>query len=88
MIGRGIFNNLWIFNKDVDPTKITYSEKLKLLIEHIILFDKTWGKEKNFSIMKKFYKIYTSNQPDAVKIRTELMKFRNATDTLKFLKSL
>jgi tRNA-dihydrouridine synthase len=114
MIGRGIFNNLWIFNKenegwqkrkgsrqrttqralaggitfDRTPNNISPEEKLKLLIKHITLFDKTWGKTKNFSIMKKFYKIYTSNQPNASKIRTDLMKFNTAAETLKFLKSL
>ncbi|MDO8583237.1 MAG: tRNA-dihydrouridine synthase, partial [bacterium] len=88
MIGRGIFNNLWLFNKNVDPTKISYQEKLKLLIEHIELFDKTWRKTKNFSIMKKFYKIYISGRPDATNVRTELMKFMNAQDTLKFLRSI
>lgn len=90
MIGRGIFNNLWIFNKNSDktPSEIPFEEKLKLLIEHVKLFDKTWGKTKNFSIMKKFYKIYTHNKPDAVSIRTELMKLKTASETLNFLKSL
>lgn len=88
MIGRGIFGNLWIFNKNVDPAKISYQEKLKLLIEHVTLFDKTWGKTKNFSIMKKFYKIYISGMPDAKNVRMELMKLKTASETLNFLKSL
>lgn len=87
MIGRGIFNNLWLFNKNFDPAKISYKKKLKLLIEHIELFDKTWGKNKNFSIMKKFYKIYISGMPDAGNVRAELMKFTNALETLNFLRS-
>lgn len=88
MIGRGIFNNLWIFNKDIDSSKISYQEKLKLLTEHVILFDKTWGKKKNFSLMKKFYKIYVSSMPDAKDVRMKLMEFKTASETLKFLKSL
>jgi tRNA-dihydrouridine synthase len=87
MIGRGIFDNLWIFNKDVDPAKIPYEKKLKLLIEHISLFDKTWGRNKNFSLMKKFYKIYISGRPDAKEIRIKLMEFKTASETLDFLKS-
>jgi tRNA-dihydrouridine synthase len=87
MIGRGIFDNLWIFNKNIDSTKISYSEKLKLLIEHITLFDKTWGKTKNFSIMKKFYKIYISGHPDAKNVRIKLMEFKTAEETIKFLKN-
>jgi len=92
MIGRGIFSNLWIYNKNIDPAKISYQEKLKLLIKHITLFDKTWGsasrRTKNFSLMKKFYKIYTSGMPDAHNVRMKLMEFKTAADTLSFLKSL
>jgi tRNA-dihydrouridine synthase len=107
MIGRGIFNNLWIFNKDYEgwrkinpdrlvrrslgeggtPNETEFKEKLKLLIEHITLFDKTWGKEKNFSTMKKFYRIYVSNHPNAKEIRMRLMQFKTASETLKFLGS-
>jgi tRNA-dihydrouridine synthase len=88
MIGRGIFDNLWIFNKNINLIKISYQEKIKLLIKHVTLFDKTWGKEKNFSMMKKFYKIYISDSPDAKNVRMELMKLKTAAETLKFLKSL
>jgi tRNA-dihydrouridine synthase len=114
MIGRGIFNNLWIFDKgqkgwqkrkgsrqratqralaggitfDRTPDKASPEEKIKLLIEHISLFDKTWGKTKNFSLMKKFYKIYISNHPDAKSIRIKLMEFTDAKSTLNFLRSL
>jgi len=88
MIGRGIFNNPWLYNKNIDPAIIPYSEKLKLLNEHIKLFDKTWGKTKNFSIMKKFYKIYVSGMPDASNMRMKLMEFKTAKETLNFLKSL
>jgi len=88
MIGRGIFDNLWVFNKKTDQSKIPYQEKLKLLEEHITLFDKTWGKTKNFSIMKKFYKIYLSGAPNVKDVRIEIMKLKTAEETLKFLKSL
>ena len=92
MIGRGIFDNPWIFSKNINPAKISYQEKLKLLIEHITLFDKTWGSRhggtKNFSIMKKFYKIYISGMPNAKNVRMELMKLKTAADTLNFLRLL
>lgn len=86
MIGRAIFDNLWVFNKNINPENISYQEKLKVLVQHITLFDKTWGKTKNFSIMKKFYKIYISGMPNASIVRTELMKFKTAQETIKFLR--
>ena len=88
MVGRGIFDNLWIYNKNIDPAKISYQERIKLLLKHITLFDKTWGKTKNFSLMKKYYKIYISETPNAHTVRMRLMKFNSAEETLNFLKSL
>lgn len=88
MIGRGIFENLWMFNKNVDPKNISYKEKLKTLIKHIELFDKTWGKIKNFSIMKKFYKIYVSGMPDSSKLRSKLMEFKTAKETISFIQTI
>jgi tRNA-dihydrouridine synthase len=88
MVGRGIFENLWVFNKKTDQSKIPYQEKLKLLIKHVTLFDETWGKGKNFSIMKKFYRIYISGMPNSKNVRMELMKLKTAKETLKLLKSL
>src|SRR3989344_1057321 len=81
MIGRGIFDNLWLFNKNVNPENISYQEKLKLLIKHLELFDRTWGsfdrlRTKNFALMKKFYKIYVSDVPDASEFRSKLMELK------------
>ncbi len=85
MIGRGMFHNLWIFNPQIDPTKIPTKEKLQLLIDHISLFEKTWGETKYFDIMKKYYKIYVSEMEDASILRTKLMEFKNAEDTIQYL---
>lgn len=87
MIGRGIFHNLWIFNPSLSPEKISPEEKLKMLIEHLTLFDNTWGKNRNFDIMKKFYKIYLSGSHEANELRLKLMEFGNAKDTLEYLKT-
>lgn len=72
MIGRGIFANPWFFNrKSVDPTP---EEKLALLYKHAQLFTQTWKETKNFAILKRFFKIYTSGFPGAAKIRARLME--------------
>lgn len=86
MIGRGVFNNLWIFNKDIDPHQITHKQKIQLLIEHIELFHKVWGKNKNPEILKKFYKVYVAGVPDATEFRTKLMECKTVEETIKILK--
>lgn len=88
MIGRGVFHNPWIFNPAVDPSTKSVKEKLTLLTQHITLFNDTWGKEKNFDIMKKFYKVYVSGFDNASSLRETLVEFRNAKDTLKYLQEI
>ena len=62
-------------------------EKLKLLIEHITLFDKTWGKTKNFSIMKKHFKAYVAGWAGTKELRTKLMKTDNAKEVKQLVKA-
>jgi len=71
MIGRGIFHNPWFFDPNVvNPTK---KDKLENLLLHTRLFEQNWGDKKNLNILKRFYKIYTSDFANAAKIRAELM---------------
>ncbi len=88
MIGRGIFHNLYVFDGEKDFKTFPKEEKITHLIRHLSLFDETWGSTKNFSIMKKFYKIYISEFDGASDTRAKLMEFTNAVDTLAFLKTL
>lgn len=88
MIGRGIFENLWVFNKDITVQSLSSKDKLKMMREHIELFEKQWGKKKNFEVLKKFFKIYVSGLPNATEVRTQLMLLKTVPDTLNFLQKL
>ena len=81
MIGTGIFENVWLFNKEVDPLKITSSQKIELLLKHLDLYQNTYGEGKHFGLMKKFVKCYVNNFKGATEVRDSLMK----TKTLKEL---
>jgi tRNA-dihydrouridine synthase len=72
MIGRGIFYNPWFFNKKI--ANKTPEEKLNLLWKHADLFTQTWKTDKNFAILKRFFKIYTSDFYSAAAIRADLME--------------
>lgn len=72
MIGRGIFHNPWFFNPKI--TLSSKSDKLEQLLLHTKLYEKNWGRKKNLNIMKRFYKIYTSDFDGAAKLRAELME--------------
>lgn len=77
MIGRGVFTNPWIFNPKVSIENISPHERIQLLIKHVALYEKTWGKKKNYQILKKYFKIYASNFPGAQDLRIKLMETEN-----------
>lgn len=88
MIGRGIFNNLFAFDKSENPHVATKEELLNKLREHVILFDKTWGKKKDFNIMKKFFKIYVTGFPGASDLRAKLMEAKSKDEVLQIVDEL
>ena len=71
MVGRGIFSNPWFFAAEGYEPSI--GEKLDLLETHIRLYVQTWGNTRNFSILKRFFKIYVSGFQGAATLRGELM---------------
>lgn len=83
MIGRGIFGNPWLFNKK--PPQITPKRKLKVLREHIALFDKLFKNKKSFNTMKKHFKAYISGFDGAKELRIKLMETKNAQEAEKIL---
>jgi tRNA-dihydrouridine synthase len=72
MIGRGAFGQPWFFaeNKKLPELK----ERLKILLEHAKLFDKTFLGIKNFDVMKKHFKAYIHGFDGAKELRVELME--------------
>ena len=83
MIGRGIFQNPWFFNKELIVR--TPEERLSLLWRHASLFTQTWESSKNFAILKRFFKIYTSDFFGAASIRANLMETNSMEEVKKVL---
>lgn len=88
MIGRGIFENVYLFNPSVDPLKIKPKQKIALLLKHLELFKKTWGDKKHFEQMKKFVKCYVNNFPGATDTRDRLMKTKSLDELIDNCKDL
>ncbi|MEI8114436.1 MAG: tRNA-dihydrouridine synthase [Bacteroidia bacterium] len=85
MIGRGIFHNPWFFNPDFStPSK---ADKMAQLLLHTQIFERNWGAHKNLNVLKRFYKIYTSEFPDAAKIRAELMEATTFEDVYRIVRN-
>ena len=71
MIGRGVFADPYVFSKT--KVSLTKDQKLALARKHLELFVNTWGQEKNWESVKKFFKIYINGFKGAARLRNELM---------------
>lgn len=92
MIGRGIFGNPFLFANltrvrrgDYDEHHPTLSEQLTALLEHTQLFDEILGTTKNFVLMKKHFKSYVQNFPNAGDLREKLMAAKDAKEVAEIL---
>jgi tRNA-dihydrouridine synthase len=63
MIGRGVFENLFLFGSirggvGTDFSALTPQEKIAWFRRHIDLHEETWGRDGRFDALKKFAKTY------------------------------
>lgn len=86
MIGRGVLRNMWAFHKSKKVKDIPLAEKLKTLIDHIVLFQKVWKDDKSFHVLKKHYKAYINEFSGASELRTNLVHLQSAHETIHYIK--
>jgi nifR3 family TIM-barrel protein len=86
MIGRGIFGNPWLFNRERDYKTISVEEKLRVMVEHTKLFETLLGEHKSFMIMKKHYKAYVNGFEGAKELRVMLMEAHDANEVERLSK--
>jgi tRNA-dihydrouridine synthase len=77
MVGRGIFQNPWLFSGEEQKDS---QERLRLLIAHVDLWERQWHGSKSFNVMRKFFKIYVSGWDGASKLRAQLMETKSADE--------
>lgn len=80
MIGRGIFDNPFLFSDTLISDK-TPAEKMHLLLDHMHLWQDTWGDTKHFPILRKFFKVYANGFPGAQDLRIQLMETQTPAET-------
>lgn len=83
MIGRGIFQNVFCFEKQ--QREHSQDELFALLHFHLDLFDTTWQGTRTFEPLKRFFKIYIKGFPGANELRATLMETHNTKDARKVL---
>jgi nifR3 family TIM-barrel protein len=98
MVGRGIFHNPWMFNKEYHEldgillkgdTPVSNLEKLTLGLYHLDLWIETYCKTdlnpNHYNTMKKFFKIYVSGFDGASQLRSELMQTKSPQEAKALL---
>jgi nifR3 family TIM-barrel protein len=88
MIGRGVFDNPWCFDKSDHPHQPTTKELLILMKKHVELFEKIWGNKKHFAILKKFFKIYINGFDGASEYRIRVMETNDSKSVLKIVEEI
>ncbi len=83
MFGRAIFGNPWLF--DTHKKVVSTRERLEVMLEHTMLFEKLLGDIKNFAIMKKHYKAYVTGFDGAKELRVKLMETSSAEEVKKIV---
>src|SRR6266699_3942121 len=81
MIGRGIFENPYLFSENIALSDKTQQEKMQLLLDHMRLWQDTWGNTKHFPTLRKFFKVYANGFPGAQELRMQLMETQNPEET-------
>jgi tRNA-dihydrouridine synthase len=85
MIGRGVFNNPYVFDwggkSDIQP-----AELLNIFKNHVELWLKTYGegdRSRHFSSLKKFVKMYVKGFDGAAELRDGLYRCESAEELLR-----
>jgi len=83
MIGRGIFQDPYLFSAHSTWKQETIQNRLLLLQRHVELYTQVWGENKHFPIMKKYVKIYVSGFDNASDIRLQLMEAKTSDEMIE-----
>lgn len=72
LMGRAIYGNPWLFNRQRRTEDVTLEDKFAAMIEHANLFVETYGDERSFIAMRKHLMAYASGFPGAKEFRQSL----------------
>jgi tRNA-dihydrouridine synthase len=88
MIGRGIFDDPYVFAKQSPWQQMSATKKMMLFMKHIELHKSTYqNNERRFETLKKFCKVYINEFVGASEVRANFMNVASADEALEFLNS-
>ncbi len=88
MLGRAIFGNPWLFNREKTRDRISLDERLAVMREHARLYEQLYAGRKRFLIMRKHLRSYLAGFPGAKEFRMMLERIDSADDLDRVLTEL
>lgn len=87
MVGRGIFQDPYLFAEQSPWQHVNQREKMELFKRHVSLFAETWGEQSGRPIhtLNKFCKVYINGFNGARELRDELMHTQSIDEILQIL---
>ena len=86
MIGRGVFENAWIFKQSADVIHISYNDRIDLLNKHLTLYENEPIHRLPYHTLKKYFKIYIRDFDGANVLRQALMETDDISSAREVLK--
>ncbi len=80
MIGRGIYGNPWLYNKEIKKEDLKLEQVLEVLVEHCELFDELLSNDRPFVLMRKHFKSYLAGFNNTKKLFYKLMECNNSEE--------
>jgi tRNA-dihydrouridine synthase len=88
MVGRGVFENAWVFREDIDPVTIPLAERMKVLLRHVDLYEQKEGERLAFHTLKKYFKIYVRDFDGASELRAKLMESNEVSQVRQIIAAM
>lgn len=85
MLGRAIFGNPWLFNRDRKPENITVEERLDVICEHARLFESVLSSRRRFVTMRKHLRSYAVGFDGAKELRMQLEQVNEPEDAYRLV---
>ena len=86
MLGRAVFGNPWLFNREVKLSELGVAERLRVMLEHACVYEKLYGQSRRFVNMRKHFTSYVSGMPDASELRAKLTQADTAEQAYEAVK--
>jgi len=83
MMARAIYGYPWLFDRDRTRESIKLEERLNIMVEHALVYEKVFEKKKNFAVMIKHLRAYATGFDGAKELRVMMEHVADSEQVMK-----